>query len=150
MKDLMERLPHKVPAVAWVYGVLGLIPFIGCAAADIAGLAPNQDWWRLALLIYGAIILSFLGGARWGLELARVQASATAITLSMAPSLAGFFLLLAPPHLRRWALGGAAVAHALQWLWDFRTNTAPQGYGRLRSVLAAGAILSLSIAIAFG
>jgi drug/metabolite transporter (DMT)-like permease len=103
MKDLMERLPHKVPAVAWVYGVLGLIPFIGCAAADIAGLAPNQDWWRLALLIYGAIILSFLGGARWGLELARVQASATAITLSMAPSLAGFFLLLAPPHLRRWA-----------------------------------------------
>jgi hypothetical protein len=146
----MERLPQTLPVVAWVYGVLGLIPFIGCAAADVAGVAPNQDWWRLALLIYGAIILSFLGGARWGLQLARVRASATAITLSMAPSLAGFFLLLAPPDLRRWALGGEAIAHALQWLWDFRAKSGPQGYGRLRSVLSAGAILSLSAAMAFG
>jgi hypothetical protein len=146
----MERPPSKLPAVAWIYGAAGLIPFFGCAAADIAGVAPGQAWWRLALLIYSAIILSFLGGARWGLALAQPPASAAVITLSMAPSIAGFFLLLAPSPLQRWALGGAAVAHGLQWLWDVRAKGAPPGYGRLRSVLAGGAILSMSAALAFG
>jgi len=150
MTDLVERPTSKLPALAWAYGAAGLIPFVGCAGADILGLSPGQGWWRLALLIYGVVILSFLGGGRWGMALARGPARASVITLSMAPSIAGFFLLLVPPDLQRWALGGAALAHGLQWLWDVRAKDAPPGYGRLRSVLAAIAILSMSSALAFG
>jgi hypothetical protein len=150
MKGPMERLYAKLPVVAWIYGVAGLIPFIGCAGADILSIAPGSGWWRLALIIYSAVILSFLGGARWGLELARFPASAFQITLSMVPSIAGFFLLLTPAPLQRWALGGAAAAHALQWFWDIRAKKAPQDYGQLRSMLAAGAILSILAALVFG
>jgi hypothetical protein len=146
----MQRSHPKLPRVAWIYGAAGLIPFLGCAAADIAGAPPGQGWWRLALLIYAAVILSFLGGARWGFELAHLPAKAVVITLSMAPSIAGFFLLLTPPHLQRWALGGAVVAHILQWAWDIQAKGAPDGYGRLRSVLAAGAVLSMLAALALG
>jgi hypothetical protein len=150
MNDLVDRPPLKLPLVAWAYGAAGLIPFVGCAAADILGLVPGHAWWRLALLIYSAIILSFLGGARWGLALARLPARASVIALSMAPSIAGFFLLLVPPDLQKGALLGAALAHALQWFWDVRAKDAPPGYGRLRSALAAIAILAMSSAAAFG
>jgi len=150
MNAPMDLFKPKLPLAAWIYGVAGLVPFVGCAAADIVGFAPGQGWWRLALLVYSALILSFLGGARWGLELARVPPRLFEISLSMAPSLTGFFLLLAPAPFQRSALGGAAVAHALQWLWDVRAQGAPSDYGRLRSVLAAVAILAMSAALVFG
>jgi hypothetical protein len=111
---------------------------------------PGHVWWRLALLTYGAIILSFLGGGRWGLELAQVSVRARVIALSMAPSIIGFFLVLTPASHWRLALGGVATAHVLQALWDIRGSGAPHGYGRLRLTLTSGAVLSILAAIAFG
>ena len=139
-----------LPTLAWIYGVAGLIPFVGCAAADIAAITPGPAWWRFALLIYSAIILSFLGGGRWGLELAQAVPRRSVITLAMGPSIAGFFLLLTPGADRTWALCGAIVAHGLQWLWDVRGSGRPEGYGRLRTVLAGGAMLSIVAALAVG
>ena len=139
-----------VPPVAWAYGLLGLIPFVVPAGAAMLHAPPGSQVWRQVLVVYAAVILSFLGGARWGLEIARRPVRPVVITLSMLPSVAGFLLALSPAAGGRVALGGLALAHGLQWLWDVRSAEVPAWYPRLRSVLAAGATLSLLTALAFG
>jgi hypothetical protein len=50
---------------AWALGLAGLIPFV--ALALLVALNPRiKEEAASALLAYGAIILSFLGGIRWG------------------------------------------------------------------------------------
>jgi ribose/xylose/arabinose/galactoside ABC-type transport system permease subunit len=138
----------QTPEVAWIYGLLGLIPFVGGAAGAVLDLDPGGGWWRTALAIYGALILSFLGGARWGLEIARPRVRPLVITASMAPSIAGFLLLLAPPHLVWLTLEGLALGHLLQWAWDLRSRSRPPWYPRLRTLLTTGAVVSLLVGAA--
>ena len=54
----------RLPRLAIVLGLLGLIPF---AALGIGAVLPDPGGHRLPLLIgYGAVILSFLGGVHEG------------------------------------------------------------------------------------
>ena len=62
---LEARPSQSVPAPAQVLGFAGLIPFAGCALA-VAFLPEIKPEAADALLNYGAVILSFLGGIRWG------------------------------------------------------------------------------------
>ena len=56
-----------IPPAALTLGLAGLLPFAACAAAAHA-LPPGQQGVALqALAGYGAVILSFFGGVRWGL-----------------------------------------------------------------------------------
>ena len=129
-----------MPSSVLIYGLLGLIPFLAPplaamlmpAAAPIAGLI---------LAVYGALILSFLGGARWGLAIAMPDPSAGIISLAMLPSILGLGLLLVPD--RKIQLVGLAVALALHWLWDARATAVPSWYARLRTPLTAGALIGL-------
>ncbi|HEX2942383.1 MAG TPA: DUF3429 domain-containing protein [Rhodopila sp.] len=130
------------PPSVTAYGLLGLIPF----------LAPPLVFWALPgwspfasrlLALYGGLILSFLGGARWGLANARPAAPAGVISLSMLPTLVGLALLLLPADLRRIQLAGLAVALAAQWVWDITAADMPRWYPWLRSILSAGAIVGL-------
>ncbi len=102
-----------------------------------------------ALLAYGAVILSFLGGVRWGAVLRDDRALATPgpLAWSVTPSIVGWLALL---------LGGLAglilliVGLAGQYLLDrvaAGNDALPRWYGRLRTVLSTGAITSLLIAI---
>ena len=61
-----------MPALA--YGLGGLVPFVTIPAHMVnAGVfIPELAYCHLA---YGAIILSFLGGTRWGLTLPHPQVS---------------------------------------------------------------------------
>lgn len=130
------------PASVTTYGLLGLIPFL--APPLVSWVVP--DWGPFAsrlLALYGGLILSFLGGARWGLANARPAASAGVITLSMLPTLVGLALLLLPADMRRFQMVGLAAALAAQWLWDIKAAGVPGWYPWLRSVLSAGAIIGL-------
>jgi hypothetical protein len=74
------------PPVVALFGWLGLIPFLGlpiiwCAIAAVSGLAGTVP------IAYGALILSFLGGARWGLAVAHRGPRALKISLAMLPTL---------------------------------------------------------------
>lgn len=151
-RDAMTRSKSK-PAAAWLLGGSGLIPFLAAAAA----------WWGLqdvhaqnlaltALAGYGAVILSFLGGARWGAALRDAPAgpSWAALTAAVAPSLVGWagLLLLAPIFSMP---GGAllllSLGFAIMGAWDIagaRKGAWPHWYGRLRLVLTTGAVLSLA------
>ena len=135
--------PAGTPRVILVYGLLGLIPFL---APPLVGLAAPQfaDVAGALLAIYAALILSFLGGARWGLAVTASRPDPLTISLAMLPTLAGLALLAAPRGHLGLQLGGLVIALGLQWLWDIRSKGLPAWYPRLRTLLTVGAILGLA------
>ena len=77
---------RPTPRVILTYGVLGIIPFWSLAVASV--LAPN--WVSVATMIeavYAALILSFLGGARWGMAIREVSPNPMIVGLAMTPTL---------------------------------------------------------------
>ena len=62
-------MPNRLPMLAVILGLGGLIPFIGCAM----GIITLTPWWvhvaLFGLIGYGACILSFIGAVHWGIEL---------------------------------------------------------------------------------
>jgi hypothetical protein len=90
-------------------GLLGLIPFLVCAYLACAWRYPAEGRALIALISYGAVILSFLGGVHWGFALAEPPAALAAlpsvprerdpahrprIALGVLPSLIGWLALL--------------------------------------------------------
>jgi hypothetical protein len=103
----------KVPAIAYVLGVAGVLPFILCGvAACLPGAQAN--FGILALVAYGASILSFVGAVHWGFALAPGEhgiASLKSVTFRLSagvvPSLIGWCAtLLAISALPEFALAG--------------------------------------------
>ena len=131
-----------IPRVVLAYGLLGLIPFL---VPPVVGWLLPQDRSAavLALSLYAGLILSFLGGARWGVAVQAPAPSALEVSLAMLPTLAGLALLLLPAGLDQLRLFGLALALALHWLWDVRGAGLPPWYGRLRTVLTVGAVAGL-------
>jgi hypothetical protein len=130
------------PPIVLFYGLAGLIPFFLAPVGTL--LAPDFRWqFNEALLWWAAIILSFLGGARWG---AAVQAAVPAprlIGLAMLPSITGWLVLLAPAKYRVAQFLLLAAALLVHLLWDQVSTGLPGWYGRLRMVLTAGAVTAL-------
>lgn len=136
----MTALPSVPPAARWL-GFAGLLPFAGAA---LAGLVPGLRVPAAQILLaYGAVILSFLGGIRWGLAMGTPDA-AYRLGISVVPSLLGWIALLLPTRagLLLLAAGFAAMTVA-----DFRLPEAPAWYPRLRLPLSCGAIASLLLGL---
>lgn len=134
---------ERAKVTAWGLALAGLIPFAGCAAMAVLGPVTGVDWTG-ALMAYAAVILSFLGGARWGGELARERPSPARLILSNLPAIVAWLALVtvaAPASLR---LGVLAAGLALVWLWD--RGPAQPWYRALRAAATLGAILSLGLA----
>jgi hypothetical protein len=130
-----------MPSLTLVYGLLGLVPFLVPPVAGFLFPAIKNDA-ALVLAVYGGLILSFLGGARFGFAHARTPLAAATVSISMLPTIAGLALLAAPvPATPR--LLGLAVALALHWLWDVRSGDLPRWYPRLRTILTTGAVAGL-------
>ena len=139
---------ERPPTVAWVYGLLGLIPFLLGAAAAVLSTGELRSVAQIDLLAYGALILSFLGGGRWGLEIGRRPVRPLVISASMAPTVFAFLLLIALGVASGLRLVLMAVAFLAQWAWDVRSAAPPPWYPRLRHVLTAGAVGFLLIGAA--
>jgi len=142
----------SVPAAPLGLTLAGLIPFAGLAGAVLLGLHPAGLAPSPALAAYGACILSFLGGARWGLALAdRERLDAAEYAAATLPSLIGWGAILSPGISVQISLAVLAAGLAAMWAWDIRTVTArgaPAWYPRLRSLASAGAVASLALAAA--
>ena len=139
-----DEVRSRPPAVTWAYGLLGLIPFVAAAAAALL-LGGGLIRWgaQSALLAYGGLILTFLGGGRWGLEVGRAQVRAGVISASMAPAIVSTLLLAMQGVPPAWRLIAMAIAHVAQWAWDVTSRAPPRWYPTLRHVLTAGAVGSL-------
>ena len=141
---------RRPPTPALVLGVLGLVPFFAGAGVYAFGPADLGGPGLLTLLAWSAAILSFLGGTRWGVEMAArpQQPRWSVLTPSVLPTAAAWLLLAAAPlAATERQLMGFIAAFVLMWLWDFRAKDPPRWYGPLRTLLTAGAVVALALAL---
>lgn len=141
----------RIPTVALTLGLAGLIPFVGAALLSLTGTR-FADIATTALVAYGAVILSFLGGVRWGAVLHDPPALAKfgPLTWSILPSLLAWVALLLPPSPSITLLLAGLVGQYLLDRKGTHTNQLPAWYLRLRTLLTTGAGLSLLIALVGG
>jgi uncharacterized membrane protein len=128
----------RIPRVVLAYGLAGVLPFVACPLVGVL-LPDARGMASAALAAYGALILSFLGGARWAFAVSQTQPDPKAVGLAMLPTLTGVALVTSTwisPSLR---FLGLALALGAVWRWDVRGSDLPGWYGRLRSVLTLGA-----------
>jgi hypothetical protein len=140
-----ELLPGVPPAAA-VLGLAGVLPF---AAAAIGSLQPGPlgGFALNALIAYGAVILSFLGGIRWGLAIDRSDPSYSHLGIGVVPSLMGWLALLLGGS---WGLMLLAAAFLVVLACDLRLTSqgvAPPWFPRLRLVLTNAVVLCLIMAL---
>jgi hypothetical protein len=138
-----------VPRPAFFLGWAGVLPFALLTAATVLGLKPLSLDARAALLAYGAAILSFLGGAQWGVLLPRSQEETSLLWrygVSVLPALLAFLCLLAPQTLGLVGLAVGLMALLAYDLSTVRRGLAPVWYGTLRSQLTGAVVILLAIA----
>jgi hypothetical protein len=138
----MTQPRQSTPMAVLVYGLAGVIPFVAPAVAA-SFLPPLKSVAAVVLALYSGLILSFLGGARWGLAVSRPEPSVGTVSLAMLPTLSGLALLILPAEYRGVQLLGLAAALVLQWLWDVSAGNLPAWYPRLRTILTLGAVVGL-------
>jgi len=138
------------PAAKWL-GALGAVPFVFLAVTGPLLEGPLQVRTSFALAVYGAVILSFLGGVHWGLAIAGFGptagdgASFRRLALSVTPSLIGWGAMFLP---RPAGLLLLAVAFACLLVFDSQASRkvqAPAWYPRLRLPLTAVVVASLML-----
>ena len=91
-------------------GFGGLIPFVVLAGALWLGPPGGRDFVGMALLGYGATIVSFLGAIHWGLVMQNPVRPATALVWGVLPSLLGWGALMLGPG------PGLALIAVLLWV----------------------------------
>ncbi len=139
---------RTIPIVPLALGLGGLVPFVGLALLVVTGWAArigvSADLVRAALLAYGAIIASFLGGIRWGLALRESgRAAALDLVLSVVPSLVAWACLALPRPFDAGALGLLLLAWGAVDQDLPRRGLAPAWFGRLRVILSGVAGLAM-------
>ncbi len=149
--DLTRFAAQPGPAVAVRLGYAGLLPFVftavylGFAAMPGADL-PFVETLAHATAVYGAVILSFLGGVRWGIAMAGRQRGMREFVLSVLPSLLGWGAALLPPVA---AMGVLAGGFLMQAGWDQRAaikGSLPLWYATLRRRLSMVVTVALLVA----
>ena len=99
-------LPQRgapVPAAAAWLGGTGALPFVFAAAAVWFAPDPVRAFAVSAIVVYAAVILSFLGGLAWSATAAATTttawtpAHARLLVASVVPALAGWAGALLPP-----------------------------------------------------
>lgn len=90
----------QIPRPALVLGWLGVFPFAAFALLAISGGLLPRGASSSALVLYGVVILSFMGGAQWGLAMAMTRGGDAALgprlLSSVLPALAAFGVWFAP------------------------------------------------------
>lgn len=149
-KPLRSRGEQLVRA-AWILGLGGLVPFVAGTALIVTHseiLDPTTLWF--AVSAYAAVILSFLGGIRWGAALNETpRQSPTTLALSVLPSIAAWIIVLLPAP---WSFAGFAVAFTVQGVWDVTAiregRIHAPWFAQLRIVLTAVVVLCM-VAVSF-
>ena len=147
----------RLPILAAVLGLLGLLPFLGCTIG-IIGFPSQVPVPNLvgAIIAYGAVILSFLGAVHWGLALepapslvapGQSAADNKRLALGVLPALVGWAALLvtlvSSPMVAVLLLILGFLGTVLVEFQASRRGAVPPGYMALRWVLTAVVLLCL-------
>jgi hypothetical protein len=155
---MAPRPPPFIPSAPLWIGFAALTPLLGAALLTLSRDVAAAHAALRAFSIYAAAMLSFLGGVRWGFEIARKPDAPNALRLiyATAPSIGGWLLALLVVGDPR--VAGASMIFAglfaVQYVWDRASaheGLAPDWYPLLREVLTGGAMLAcLILMFAFG
>ena len=141
-----DRVP--APAAVWVCGLATLAPFVICSVLFCYGPIDMRQVALISLLAYSTAMMSYLGGVRCGLEIERSSPRWITLGLSLLFPLAGFGLLLGGLKFEpAWQLSGFLLVFLLQWVWDVTDHEGPSWRPRMRTLLTAGAAISLAFAL---
>lgn len=153
MNNISPSEQACIKTANWL-GYAGALPFLGlglviiCPEVDLTPVAAAADV-QFALLSYGAVILSFLGGLHWGRAIimpsdTNVIAPRTALLWSVSLSLVGWAALLLHVFIGAiLLLAGFLVALAADLIW-LAKGYWPFWMRRLRMHLSLFAITSLA------
>lgn len=135
----MTAVSLDIPKPALALGVAGIIPFLAMAVGSFAAEPGAAVFAINAGLLYGAVILSFLGGVHWGRALAgdAVTPSWSRLGWAVTPSLIGWACAFMPDAIL--ALLLFVFGFALAFFVDVRAVRAglfPDWYGTLRKILS--------------
>lgn len=156
MNDMSPSEQACIQTANWL-GYAGAFPFLGLGLViiypdmGVASFALPFDL-KFALLSYGAIILSFLGGLHWGRAImmpteTHIISPSTALFWSVSLSLIGWFAVLLPASIAAvLLLAGFAVALVADLIWLARGYW-PFWMRRLRLHLSLIAMASLATII---
>jgi hypothetical protein len=134
--------PRRLVALALT--AAGALPFL-VAAGLVLFFGGSYDGWiaEEVATLYGAVILSFLGGVRWGAALSRGPVEA--LPLSVIPSLAAFFSLFMTV---RAALLVLIAGFAIQMIWDALSGSIlPDWFIRLRLAITITVVACLTVTL---
>ena len=132
--DLNPPLPRGMFALGWS----GVLPF-ALAVATAMVIPPAAEFAAAVFVSYGAVILSFLGGARWGRALAG-SAGPERFVEAVLPSLIGFAALLLL-HVAWMALSLLAIGFAIWLVIDQRDPLWSPAYKRMRMGISVVVLL---------
>ena len=133
-KGAQDEQELRLVRLAWGLSIVGLLPFAGLAVAlyflgDEHGLFYSLfDVFKT----WSAMVLSFLGGIRWGLAIARHPAPVWDLAICVVPPAAGWLALFLPDSYTVLAL---LLAYCAMGAWDsFSINAgiAPSWFGKIR------------------
>ncbi len=141
----------KTPEAPLALTTISIIPFVASAGAMYVwrGDTVLQQTAGLWLIVYGAVVMSFLGGVRWGAEMTRRDKPRFGELLSsIIGVLIGWMLVIAyfqwrPDKALFLVMAAALVLH---YVLDVMSGEMPLWYRRLRVWPTLGAVLSLAVA----
>lgn len=144
------------PKGPWVLGLFGLVPFFAALIGGQIAPSPYNGVSITAFYAYGALILSFLGGSRWGFEIGARPEGPGFFTMFFAiiPSLAGLVAAISQYVAPLLGLGILMAGFVIMWVWDYATSGGstrrwPLWYRPLRSALTLGAVTAIAAQIWF-
>ena len=131
----------NIPKTALILGLAGVLPFLvfGLLAITLGGEIVTSKQADMFLIGYGAIILSFMAGVRWGLALTAHHEDDQAVQLaaSIVPPLIAWTACFLP---FAYGLPLLTFSHLALAVWDIRgmhNGRGPVWYAKLRMVLAS-------------
>ena len=140
----------RVPPGALLIGGLGALPFVFLAITSVLLDEHFRGQAAFTLCLYGAVILSFLGGVHWGLAIAGLSATPVVgtpfrrLAISVVPALIAWAALFLPGSSALLVLAAAFAALALFDSQVSRAGEAPAWYPKLRwplTVVVASALV---------
>ncbi len=137
-----------VPPAAWVFGLSTLIPIFVASGRFWYCPAAIPNYALRGVLAYSAAMVSYFGGVRTGLEIENPSPRWSVLGISLLFPLAGFGLLLGELKFEpAWQLSGFLLVFLLQWVWDVTDHDGPSWRPRMRTLMTAGAAVSLAFSL---
>jgi len=143
-----DRHETTIPRPALLLGVAGLVPFVTLPLLTVLDFGIDADWAIQALLTYGAVILSFMGGVQWGLAMRAPPAAGEGTWMlyaaSVVPALLGWAALLGFAPRAALLILATGFAGLLAYdVWVIRRGYGPAWYPNLRLGLTAVVVTAL-------